>query len=129
MLSSTGTLALRDRYFHRTGIRIQEKNPVPVLSDTDLTEIRVLGRGCSGKVTLCKYKPTNTLVAVKVVDIGDRSRREQVLKEIQALEGVTSDNPYILHYYNSFYKDGNIHIALEYMDRGSLQSIIEKYGP
>ena len=53
----------------------------------------------------------------------DKERRKQLQKEITTLSAVQCDA--LITFYGAFHKDGNIGVILEYMDRGSLEFILE----
>jgi len=46
------------------------------------------------------------------------------MKELHTLD--TSDCPYLVEFYEAFYADPSISIALEYMDVGSLQDVLQR---
>ncbi len=54
----------------------------------------------------------------------DRTRRRQLEKEIKMLASLSCDS--LINFYGAFLKDGNIGVILEYMDRGSLEFILER---
>lgn len=97
----------------------------------DLTEFhkgRSLGAGVSGRVYLAKHAPTGKLMAMKVVNVYDEGKRNQLLKELETL--TTHVSRFLVRFYGAFYDgSGAVHIALEYMDRGCLSSTIQKSGP
>ena len=47
----------------------------------------VLGRGCSGSVIRSRHLPTNTPLALKMINMFDKGKREQIMREIHALFG------------------------------------------
>ena len=49
--------------------------------------------------------------------------RKRLIIELKTLHDCDHDN--ILRYYGSFEKEGNLNIALEYMDAGSLAHILK----
>lgn len=53
----------------------------------------------------------------------DKERRKQLQKEITTLSAVQCDA--LITFYGAFHKDGNIGVILEFMDRGSLEFILE----
>ena len=54
----------------------------------------------------------------------DRTRRKQLEGEIKMLASLSCDA--LINFYGAFLKDGNIGVILEYMDRGSLEILLEK---
>jgi mitogen-activated protein kinase kinase len=55
------------------------------------------------------------------------SIRKQIVRELQIMHECESD--YIIECYGSYLADPNICICMEYMDRGSFDSIYKKIGP
>lgn len=45
----------------------------------------IIGRGCSGSVLRSRHRPTNTPLALKMINMYDKSKREQTMREINAL--------------------------------------------
>lgn len=52
--------------------------------------------------------------------------KKQILLELKTLHECESD--YIVKSYGAFLKDGHVHIALEFMDKGSLANVIKEVG-
>ena len=86
-----------------------------------------LGRGAAGKVYLAVHEPTGRKLAVKEINIFDHDRREQMKKELVTLSSLQSR--FLVRYFGAFYDgDGGVHVALEYMDRGSLSDVVAQQG-
>jgi tRNA A-37 threonylcarbamoyl transferase component Bud32 len=124
-ITANGTLQLRDFRIRKEGVRLG--SAISHLSQADLVQTGNLGSGASGKVIRCLHRPTGLVIALKSIDITDKARRDQLVQELQELEETNCG--YLVGFYNSFFADGLMHLALEYMDRGSLQSIVEDVGP
>lgn len=45
----------------------------------------IIGRGCSGSVIRSRHIPTNTPLALKMINMFDKGKREQIMREINAL--------------------------------------------
>jgi hypothetical protein len=45
----------------------------------------VIGRGCSGSVIRSRHLPTNTPLALKMINMFDKAKRAQIIREINAL--------------------------------------------
>jgi serine/threonine protein kinase len=73
------------------------------------------------------HGPTRTPLALKIINLFDRSKREQLIREIVALYDAQCPN--LITFYGAFYREGTITIALEYMDGGSLANVISQVGP
>ncbi|CAA7015955.1 unnamed protein product [Microthlaspi erraticum] len=92
-------------------------------SASDLERINVLGSGNGGTVYKVSHKTTSETYALKKVkeDMDPTSRR-QLLREIEILRLV--DSPYIVKCQDIFEKpSGEVSILMEYMDRGTLESL------
>merc|ERR1711972_1007886 len=95
--------------------------------DIELDRDATLGTGASGVVQAGVHKPTGMRVAVKTVRVDNKEKREQMLAEIRGLiqaEGC----PYLVQWYAGFVSraDCKVHVALEFMDRGSLKDLLSK---
>uniref|UniRef100_A0A7S4DIJ9 mitogen-activated protein kinase kinase n=2 Tax=Lotharella globosa TaxID=91324 RepID=A0A7S4DIJ9_9EUKA len=80
-----------------------------------------LGSGTSGVVHRAKYQGKD--IALKVIDIFERNKRHQLLKEIRSMSKVVS--PFVASLIGAFFRDGAIYIALEYLEAGSLEDILK----
>ncbi len=61
----------------------------------------VIGRGCSSYVQRAMHKPTGTMLALKVINIHDKSKRDQLIKEIAFL--YNADCPAFVKFYGELY--------------------------
>jgi serine/threonine protein kinase len=64
------------------------------------------------------------------LSVEQRWKRRQLVKELSTLYRVHADFDHIgvVKFYGATYQEGTAVIVLEYMNRGSLLSIIEEYG-
>lgn len=95
--------------------------------DIEFDKDAQLGCGSCGVVLRGVIRKTGTPVAVKTIRVDDRAKRDQLLNEIMGLvqaEGC----PSLVQWYAGFLSDatGNVHVALELMDRGSLADLNKK---
>jgi serine/threonine protein kinase len=84
-----------------------------------------LGRGAGGLVTRALHKPTGTPLAIKQVQLHDKGKRDQLLNDLRTLlEG--KQCPQLVTLYSAYLHkaSGRVHLALEYMDMGSLQDLL-----
>lgn len=72
------------------------------------------------------HKKTGVAFALKDISVIDIHKRDQIVKELQAL--LTARNPWLVGFYGAFYSEGCISLALEYMDGGSLADILAEMG-
>uniref|UniRef100_A0A7S2HM93 mitogen-activated protein kinase kinase n=1 Tax=Haptolina brevifila TaxID=156173 RepID=A0A7S2HM93_9EUKA len=97
------------------------------LSLDEFLVVRDLGEGTSGVVKLVRHKPTGRKYAMKSITLGcSDQERKQILVEIRTLH--KSDVPGIIAFTNAFYADNAVHIFLEYMDCGSLATVLRRHG-
>mmetsp|Transcript_14135 Transcript_14135/g.14189 ORF Transcript_14135/g.14189 Transcript_14135/m.14189 type:complete len:245 (+) Transcript_14135:25-759(+) len=83
---------------------------------------QVIGHGSSGVVFAGRHVPTNTLLALKSINIYERDRRKQLENDLKALDEFSS--PFLVSYYGAFFGDGVVKVAMELMDLGSSRKII-----
>lgn len=100
----------------------------------ELVRLSVLGKGASGTVYRSLYLPTLDLVAVKVIDVGQETKRRQMITEIRTLypnvvplvetkdelnhrkENTSGGCPQIVSFFDVFMNhDNSLSIAMEYM--------------
>ena len=62
------------------------------------------------------------MIALKVINMFERSKRDQLIREIQSL--YNCECPAIIGFHGAFYREGAISIALEFMNGGSLANVI-----
>lgn len=83
-----------------------------------------LGRGAGGIVTRAVHRPTGTPLAIKQVQLSDRSKREQLMNDIRTLIETQSCSNLVKLYAAYFNREtGRVHLALELMDKGSLLDV------
>lgn len=84
----------------------------------------ILGKGCSGFVHKAVHRPTGILMALKSINIYDKDRRAQLKNDLKVLQDNKSD--FLVNFYGAFFYDGTVKLALEYMDLGSIDRVIER---
>lgn len=93
-------------------------------ADIEVDQTNLLGRGAGGIVARGVHKPTGTALAVKVVRVEDKAKRSQLINELHNLLRITKSHFLIQLYAAYVHKDtGCVHVALEYMDYGSLGDV------
>ncbi|PRP86426.1 hypothetical protein PROFUN_05345 [Planoprotostelium fungivorum] len=87
----------------------------------------VLGSGSSGLVKLARHKPSGATLAIKIIQLDvEENVRKQIILELKTLHRTQCE--YVVAFYDAFFNDGNIYVALEYMEAGSLSTVMEKSG-
>ncbi|XP_038700000.1 mitogen-activated protein kinase kinase 2-like [Tripterygium wilfordii] len=134
-LTQSGTFRDGDLLVNRDGVRIISQTetdaPPPIrASDNQLTladvdTIKVIGKGNGGVVQLVQHKWTGQFFALKVIQMSiEESTRKQIAQELKINQ--SSQCPFVVVCYQSFYDNGTISIILEYMDGGSLADFLKK---
>ncbi|XP_043807828.1 mitogen-activated protein kinase kinase 2 isoform X2 [Manihot esculenta] len=131
-LTRSGTFMDGDLLVNRYGVRTvsqsESEAPPPIkptdnqLNLADIDAIKVIGKGSGGIVQLVQHKWTGQFFALKMnIDANARKAIAQELKINQS-----SQCPYVVMCYQSFYDNGAISIILEYMDGGSFADLLRK---
>ncbi|XP_071845645.1 dual specificity mitogen-activated protein kinase kinase 5-like [Apostichopus japonicus] len=90
------------------------------IAEADINKTEVLGRGQSGSVWKAFHVPTNTEMAMKVIELDiTPEARKQIMSELQVL--YKCDCPCIISFYGAFFKENQISMFTEYMDGRSLE--------
>lgn len=114
------------------------------LDDDKLDHLREIGHGNGGSVSLVRHRDTGIVMAKKVSFSPDLpspnltphqvvlidakpSVRKQIVRELQIMHECNSR--FIIECYGSYLADPNISICMQFMDRGSFESIYKKIGP
>ncbi|KAH1075581.1 hypothetical protein J1N35_027909 [Gossypium stocksii] len=99
-----------------------------IIPATELERLEVLGHGNGGTVYKVQHKRTFKIYALKVVyGDGDQTARRQVFREMDILR--KTDSPYIVRCYETYEKpSGDVAILMEYMDAGTLDTLLRNKG-
>jgi serine/threonine protein kinase len=125
---ANGDVFIKDNVaINSSGIAMWNNPKKFTLNYEDLVIGEIIGRGACSVVLQGKHGPTGTPVALKVINLFDRSKREQLIREIVTL--YDAQCPSLVTFYGAFYREGSITIALEYMDGGSLANVLDQVGP
>uniref|UniRef100_A0A6V7QRM7 mitogen-activated protein kinase kinase n=1 Tax=Ananas comosus var. bracteatus TaxID=296719 RepID=A0A6V7QRM7_ANACO len=134
-LTQSGTFKHGDLLVNKDGLRIvshSEEGEPPLikpsdnqLSLADLDAVKVIGKGSEGIVQLVRHKWTGQFFALKVIQLNiQESVRKQIAQELKI--SLSTQCPYVVVCYQSYYDNGVISIVLEYMDGGSLADFLKK---
>jgi serine/threonine protein kinase len=97
------------------------------LHEEDLVKLGELGRGQNGCVMKAFHIPTISIVALKTLSAFSKDERHQLVKELSAF--YCAHHPHLVSLMGASFAEGQITLGLEYCNRGSLDQIVEKYGP
>lgn len=86
-----------------------------------------LGSGSNASVHLAHHLPTNTRVAVKIIDISDTSKRELALKEVQILRSLYRHEN-IIDIQDVIEEREFLYLFMEYASNGHLGTFIHRHG-
>jgi len=89
----------------------------------DFTITDYIGKGNSGYVQRGFHKPTNMEVAIKVVNIYEKTLRHQLKSDLKVL--IKSIHPNLVQFYGAFFYEGSVNIIMELMNYGSL-SVLQR---
>uniref|UniRef100_A0A2P2LAC3 mitogen-activated protein kinase kinase n=2 Tax=Rhizophora mucronata TaxID=61149 RepID=A0A2P2LAC3_RHIMU len=134
-LTQSGTFMDGDLRVNRDGVQIvtqtESQAPPPIqptdnqLSLADIDTIKVIGKGSGGVVQLVQHKWTGQFFALKAIQMNiEESARRAIAQELKINQ--SSECPYVVMCYDSFYVNGAVSIILEYMDGGSLADLLRK---
>jgi len=89
--------------------------------------LKFLGQGAAGAVSLVRNKQDGLLYALKAINLNflnekDRRNAESEAQFLRVLSG-----PTLISYHESFIDKNNIYIVMEYAENGCLSSRIEQY--
>mgnify|MGYP002641331454 FL=1 len=101
---------------YATGERVQMILPQDVHYEEEI------GSGNGGIVKRAIHKQTGMPLAIKIINVYDKGKRHQLYNELKTLKQI--DSPYLLKCYGAFFEEGSVRLVLEYMDCGSMETII-----
>ncbi|WVW86748.1 hypothetical protein I302_108802 [Kwoniella bestiolae CBS 10118] len=108
------------------------KRYVPRLEDFQL--IRVLGKGCAGRVLLVKHTPTNNIRAMKAISkrsVLTHDELNHTLTEQSILKRFAIDEPnnrFVSRLHSSFTDRENFYFVMEFYPGGDLATQMELHG-
>ena len=86
--------------------------------------VKFIGKGSSGVVQLVQHKWTGQFFALKVIQLNvDEAIRKSIAQELKINQ--SSQCPYLVTSYQSFYDNGAISLIFEFMDGGSLEDFLK----
>lgn len=119
-------MQLDDTTRHRLESFLEQKQRVGgLLQAEDLEKMGELGAGNGGVVIKVRHKPTSIIMARKLIHLEVKPAiKNQIMRELEVLNQCFS--PQIVGFFGSFYSDGELSIAMEYMDGGSLDLVLKQ---
>lgn len=109
-----GDVFIKDNVaINANGVCVKDNPKTFTLVYEELTIGEIIGRGSSSVVLHGVHRSTQIPVALKVINMFDKSKRDQLIREICIL--YNAECPSLISFYGAFYRNGSITIALEYM--------------
>lgn len=114
------------------GKEAKKKSQRKVIVD-DFEMLRVLGKGCAGKVLLVKYKSTGALYAMKAItkrhvlahqELQHTLTEQAVLKKMAA----ESKDPFVVRLWWSFHDKENLFLIMDFHPGGDLATQLARWG-
>lgn len=95
-------------------------------ASSEMCVFGTIGAGASSVVCKAIHIPTHRLLALKRINVFEKDKRHQLLNEIRTLCEAPA-SPGLVEFFGAFYSpdSGQISIALEYMDGGSLADVVQ----
>jgi mitogen-activated protein kinase kinase 1 len=127
-LSDTGSFSADLFTVGRNGITqspLHAQGEISSLRLDQLSDWACIGRGATSRVYRAVHSPTGKAIAVKVLQAeleASRESRRMILNEIKIVFNAQSNH--LISFYDAFFHDGSIYLALEYMDCGSLEGLL-----
>ncbi|KAK8965963.1 Mitogen-activated protein kinase kinase 5 [Platanthera guangdongensis] len=94
---------------------------------SDFEKIKILGHGNGGTVYQVRHRRTGSIYALKTLAAEDSLQRRQVLREVEILRSMDSSTVVRCHGVIPT-PSGDTSLLLEYMDAGSLESLLAARG-
>lgn len=94
---------------------------------SDLALGQRIGQGACSSVHRAKHRQTDEVYAVKMFNVYDDGQSRQLQREIAMLSTVQCDS--LISLKGAFHDEGCVGIIIEYMDRGSLEFILQDLPP
>ncbi|KAL0082806.1 Pkinase-domain-containing protein [Phycomyces blakesleeanus] len=95
------------------------ENTDPAKLYTDMVKI---GQGASGGVYTSYRTGTQTLVAIKQMNLEKQPKKELIINEIKVMK--QSTHPNIVNFIDSYLWKGDLWVVMEYMEGGSLTDVV-----
>lgn len=106
---------------------LSQKKKLADLREDDFEKLGELGEGNGGVVMKVRHKPTNLIMAQKMIHLEYKPEvKKQIIRELKILHDCNF--PHIVGFYNAFQSLSLISICMEYMDGGSLDKILKRVG-
>ncbi|KAG8895067.1 hypothetical protein FRB99_000773, partial [Tulasnella sp. 403] len=121
----------RDASRKRTKKKV--KKPAKKVCVDDFDMLRVLGKGCAGKVLLVKYKKTGDLYALKAITkrhVLAHQELQHTLTEQAVLKRMSREgkDPFVVKLWWSFHDKDNLFLVMDFHPGGDLATQLARWG-
>ncbi len=95
------------------------------LSINQFISIKIIGKGAFGEVRVCKFIPTNEIMAVKIIPRSEITKKNQ-LKHLRVERDILAYNnsDWIVGSKFAFQDDDCLYLVMEFMPGGDLMSLL-----
>jgi serum/glucocorticoid-regulated kinase 2 len=126
--ANTSTFVKREKRHRRHTQREAEKVTVD-----DFDMIRVLGKGCAGKVLLVRHLPTKGLFAMKSIHkrhVLAHQELQHTLTEQAVLKRMAKEvmDPFVVKLWWSFHDKNNLYLIMDFHPGGDLATQLSRWG-
>ncbi|KZS93531.1 hypothetical protein SISNIDRAFT_474447 [Sistotremastrum niveocremeum HHB9708] len=110
-----------------------EKKPSKKVQIDDFEMMRVLGKGCAGKVLLVRYKASNELYALKAITkrhVLAHQELQHTLTEQAVLKRMAHEgkDPFVVKLWWSFHDKENLFLVMDFHPGGDLATQLARWG-
>lgn len=120
-------LEVDEHALDRLEVFLTQKKQIGKIHEDDFEILGELGSGNGGVVMKVLHKPSNLIMARKIIHLELKPQiRRQIYREMAILHDCNF--PHIVGFYNAFQTQSEINMCMEYMDGGSLDVILKRIG-
>ncbi|EMD32664.1 hypothetical protein CERSUDRAFT_118690 [Gelatoporia subvermispora B] len=132
-ISTTGRRSARKKRSKSTDPNAEKKKSQRKVAIDDFEMMRVLGKGCAGKVLLVRHKPTSDVFALKAItkrhvlahqELQHTLTEQAVLKRMAA----ESTDPFVVKLWWSFHDKENLFLVMDFHPGGDLATQLARWG-
>ncbi|KAI0640225.1 hypothetical protein C8Q77DRAFT_119750 [Trametes polyzona] len=131
-ISTTERRSARKKRSKSTDPNSEKKSQRKVVID-DFEMMRVLGKGCAGKVLLVRHKPSQDVYALKAITkrhVLAHQELQHTLTEQAVLKRMAAENsdPFVVKLWWSFHDKENLFLVMDFHPGGDLATQLARWG-